>query len=266
MLARPDSDGYHAADSPRRSDFSRSRNARKAPTKNGGIIGERPPTPPPPHGNHYAMTAIAKSRINYRGARFLTSAPTLKECPPDSGTEVAFAGRSNAGKSSAINTLTGNGKLARTSKTPGRTQLLNFFDLGDDHRLVDLPGYGFAKVPLAVKEQWQRHLEHYLQARTSLRGLVLLMDIRHPLQAFDLQLLAWAQASAMPTHVLLTKSDKLKFGAAKGTLLEVRKALQNKGQVSIQLFSATNAVGLEELQARLDDWLLGEGGDTPVAQ
>lgn len=211
------------------------------------------------------MTIPAKSRINYRGARFLISAPTLRECPPDTGTEVAFAGRSNAGKSSAINTLTGNGKLARTSKTPGRTQLLNFFDLGDDHRLVDLPGYGFAKVPLAVKEQWQRHLEHYLQARQALRGLVILMDIRHPLQPFDLQLLDWATAAAMPVHVLLTKTDKLKFGAAKAILLDVRKALKSRPKLTVQLFSATAATGLEELQQTLDDWLLGPADSVETA-
>ncbi len=211
------------------------------------------------------MKPLEKSRINYRGASFLTSAPTLRECPPDTGTEVAFAGRSNAGKSSAINTLTGNGKLARTSKTPGRTQLLNFFDLGDDHRLVDLPGYGFAKVPVSVKLQWQKHLEHYLQARTALRGLVLLMDIRHPLQPFDLQLLQWAKASAMPVHILLTKADKLNFGTAKTALLEVRKALHNEDQVTLQLFSATAQTGLEELQRQLDFWLLG-AAETPATE
>jgi GTP-binding protein len=202
------------------------------------------------------MNSPVKSRINYRNARFLISAPTLRECPSDSGAEVAFAGRSNAGKSSAINTLTDNSKLARTSKTPGRTQLLNFFDLGEDQRLVDLPGYGFAKVPIAVKEQWQRHLEHYLQARTSLRGLILLMDIRHPLQAFDLQLLEWTQACAMPVHVLLTKADKLTYGAGKTVLLEVRKALKDRENLTLQLFSATAQTGLQELQQRLDDWLL----------
>ncbi len=210
------------------------------------------------------MIISAKTHINYRSARFLTSAPTLRECPPDTGSEVAFAGRSNAGKSSAINALTGNGRLARTSKTPGRTQLLNFFDLGDDHRLVDLPGYGFAKVPLAVKEQWQRHLEHYLQARQSLRGLILLMDIRHPLQAFDLQLLDWTQSCGMPVHILLTKSDKLKFGAAKTALLDVRKALKNRETVTLQLFSATAGTGLEELQAQLDQWLLAEAAGAPT--
>jgi GTP-binding protein len=204
------------------------------------------------------MNPPEKSTINYRGAHFLISAPTLRECPPDEGAEVAFAGRSNAGKSSAINALTGNHKLARTSKTPGRTQLLNFFALGELHRLVDLPGYGFAKVPLAVKEAWQRHLEAYLSKRASLRGLVLLMDIRHPLQPFDLQLLDWATHSAMPVHVLLTKADKLAFGASKTALLNVQQALAAKKipDVTVQLFSALNNRGLEELQQQLDRWLL----------
>jgi GTP-binding protein len=201
------------------------------------------------------MNPGPKSAPNYRAARFLTSAPTLRECPPDIGAEVAFAGRSNAGKSSAINALTGNGKLARTSKTPGRTQLLNFFEISAAQRLVDLPGYGFAKVPIAMKVQWQKHLEHYLQARRSLRGLVLLMDIRHPLQDFDRQLLSWAGKSTMPVHILLTKADKLNFGAAKTALLGVCKELRGQESTSIQLFSATTQAGLEELQTRLGEWL-----------
>jgi len=200
-----------------------------------------------------------RSRLDYQRAAFLKSAPTLRECPPDNGAEVAFAGRSNAGKSSAINALTDNHKLARTSKTPGRTQLLNFFSIDDEHRLVDLPGYGFAKVPLAVKQAWQRHLEDYLSRRQCLRGLILLMDIRHPLQPFDQQLLEWAQHSAMPVHVLLTKADKLNFGSAKSTLLQVQKQIADgEGRVTAQLFSALNRTGLEQLQEQLDHWLLAE--------
>ncbi|MDB6061897.1 MAG: YihA family ribosome biosis GTP-binding protein [Verrucomicrobiaceae bacterium] len=198
--------------------------------------------------------------IDYRRARFLKSAPTLRECPPDSGAEVAFAGRSNAGKSSAINALTDNHKLARTSKTPGRTQLLNFFELDDLHRLVDLPGYGFAKVPLAVKQEWQRHLEKYLSDRASLRGLILLMDVRHPLQPFDTLLLDWAAQCKMPTHILLTKADKLNFGTAKTALLGIEKALKGRRGLTAtaQLFSSLNKMGLEELQQRLNSWLLQE--------
>lgn len=205
-----------------------------------------------------------KPALDYRRAQFLKSAPTLRECPPDNGAEVAFAGRSNAGKSSAINALTGNSKLARTSKTPGRTQLLNFFVLDDRHRLVDLPGYGFAKVPIALKNEWQKHLDEYLSARQSLRGLVLLMDIRHPLQDFDRMLLDWAARSAMPVHVLLTKADKLPFGAAKNALLQTQKALTalHGLQTSVQLFSAHKRQGLDELQQQLDHWLLGGNADT----
>ncbi|MCW4151962.1 ribosome biogenesis GTP-binding protein YihA/YsxC [Halomonas sp. 18H] len=198
------------------------------------------------------------SRLNYQAARFLTSAPTLAKCPSDTGAEVAFAGRSNAGKSSAINVMTRQKALARTSKTPGRTQLINFFTLGDDteRRLVDLPGYGFAKVPDAVKMEWQRHLSDYLQRRTSLRGLVLLMDVRHPLTEFDQTMLGWADEQDMPVHILLTKADKLKSGAAKNALQQVRSQLREwEDLVSIQLFSSLKKQGIEELHSRLDDWL-----------
>ncbi|PMR68077.1 ribosome biogenesis GTP-binding protein YihA/YsxC [Halomonas heilongjiangensis] len=200
-------------------------------------------------------------RLNYQTARFLTSAPTLAACPPDSGAEVAFAGRSNAGKSSAINALTRQKALARTSKTPGRTQLINFFTLGDDteRRLVDLPGYGFAKVPESVKLEWQRHLSDYLQRRGSLRGLVLVMDVRHPLSEFDQTLLGWADDKEMPVHILLTKADKLKSGAAKGALHQVRSRLREwEDLVSIQLFSSLKGQGIEEAHRRLDRWLLGD--------
>ncbi|HSH12372.1 MAG TPA: ribosome biogenesis GTP-binding protein YihA/YsxC [Desulfurivibrionaceae bacterium] len=198
------------------------------------------------------------SRLHYPNARFLISAPTLATCPPDTGNEVAFAGRSNAGKSSAINALTHQKALARTSKTPGRTQLINFFSLGDDleHRLVDLPGYGFAKVPEAVKREWQHHLSDYLRHRGSLRGLVLVMDVRHPLSEFDQTLLGWADDKAMPVHILLTKADKLKSGAAKNALHQVRSRLREwEDLVSLQLFSALKHQGIDEAHARLDLWL-----------
>ncbi len=193
---------------------------------------------------------------DYRRACFLTSAAKLHQCPADEGWEVAFAGRSNAGKSSAINSLTGNKKLAKTSRTPGRTQLINFFELSDSQRLVDLPGYGFAKVPLAVKREWTKTLEHYLQRRESLRGLVLLMDIRHPMQEFDTQMLDWSLAAGMPVHILLTKADKLKRGAAGNTLLAVRRELEPYAEMaSVQLFSALKHEGHAELKAVLDAWL-----------
>ncbi len=193
---------------------------------------------------------------NYRRAQFMTSASKLSQCPPDEGWEVAFAGRSNAGKSSAINSLTGNKKLAKTSRTPGRTQLLNFFSISDTQRLVDLPGYGYAKVPLAIKREWTRQLEHYLQHRQSLRGLILLMDVRRPLQAFDQQMLTWALEASMPVHILLTKADKLKRGPAGNTLLRVRSELAPYRQLaSVQLFSALQHSGHAELIAVLDAWL-----------
>ena len=197
-----------------------------------------------------------KDAPNYRRATFLTSASRLVECPRDEGFEVAFAGRSNAGKSSAINSLTRNGKLARTSRTPGRTQLINFFAVGDDQRLVDLPGYGYAKVARKTREAWNRELEAYLRERRSLRGLILLTDSRHPLQDFDQQMIAWASAAGMPVHLLLTKADKLSRGAAKQTLMQVQGKLAHLAElVSAQLYSATKHVGHEELTAVLDRWL-----------
>ncbi|ANF56750.1 ribosome biogenesis GTP-binding protein YihA/YsxC [Halotalea alkalilenta] len=197
--------------------------------------------------------------LNYRAARFLISAPTLATCPEDSGAEVAFAGRSNAGKSSAINTLTGQKALARTSKTPGRTQLINFFALDDERRLVDLPGYGFAKVPESVKLEWQRHLADYLQHRQALKGVVLLMDVRHPLTEFDQMMLGWAEQAGLPLHLLLTKADKLKRGAATNALRQVERALAGRTeQVEVQLFSSLARQGLDTLEARLNGWLRGD--------
>ncbi|MCC5881873.1 MAG: YihA family ribosome biogenesis GTP-binding protein [Halomonas sp.] len=198
------------------------------------------------------------TQLNYQTARFLTSAPTLAQCPSDDGAEVAFAGRSNAGKSSAINTLTRQKALARTSRTPGRTQLINFFTLGDDttRRLVDLPGYGYAKVPEAVKLEWQRHLADYLRGRRSLRGVVLVMDVRHPLTEFDQTMLGWADDQNMPVHILLTKADKLKSGAAKSALQQVRSRLREwEDLVTLQLFSSLKREGVDEASARLDQWL-----------
>lgn len=189
-------------------------------------------------------------------ASFIKSAAKVEQCPPDEGLEVAFAGRSNAGKSSALNTLT-HARLARTSKTPGRTQLLNFFRLNDNCRLVDLPGYGYAKVPIPLKEHWQHHLEAYLGSRHSLAGVVLLMDVRHPLTEFDRMMLDWAKASRLPLHILLTKADKLTFGAARNTLLGVQKDIRQQwGEVaSVQLFSAPKRQGIEDAHAVLTRWL-----------
>ena len=192
----------------------------------------------------------------YHQAYFLTSAAKLHQAPADSGYEVAFAGRSNAGKSSAINTLCQQKSLARTSKTPGRTQLLNFFSLDDTHRLVDLPGYGYAKVSEAVKREWQTELAHYLEQRKSLKGVILLIDIRHPMKAFDLQMLEWSGEIGLPVHILLTKSDKLKRGAAANSMLQMKKALKSleNPNISIQLFSAIKKQGIDEVHAQLDRW------------
>ncbi|MCE3251439.1 MAG: YihA family ribosome biosis GTP-binding protein, partial [Cellvibrio sp.] len=180
------------------------------------------------------------TEIVFTKAYFTKSAPSIRECPPETGYEVAFAGRSNAGKSSAINALT-NQKLARTSKTPGRTQLINFFNLSDNQRLVDLPGYGYAKVSRDQKEKWQRDLSEYLQKRQCLQGLILLMDIRHPLQEFDTTMLNWAIKGNMPIHILLTKADKLSRMQANNSLFAVQKQLKQAKLdqlVSIQCFSA----------------------------
>jgi GTP-binding protein len=198
----------------------------------------------------------ATETINFRKAAFLQSASAIENAPNDFGSEVAFAGRSNSGKSSAINTLTHQGKLARTSRTPGRTQLINFFSLSDHQRLVDLPGYGFAKVPLAVKKKWNQQLERYLQYRESLRGLVMLMDIRHPLTEPDRQMLGWAVTASMPVHILLTKADKIKRGPAQRTLLSVREELSTQSDlISVQLFSSLKRQGVDTLGRQLNNWL-----------
>lgn len=191
----------------------------------------------------------------YHRARFVTSAARLCQAPPDQGFEVAFAGRSNAGKSSAINALTQQSQLARTSKTPGRTQLLNFFTLDTQRRLVDLPGYGYAQVPEAVKQQWQREMTAYLTGRKSLRGVVLLMDIRHPLKEFDQQMVQLSEQIPLPLHILLTKADKLKWGAANQSLMQLRNQLKERHErISLQLFSALKRQGITELHALLDEW------------
>jgi len=210
------------------------------------------------------------SEINFHKAVFLQSAPSIRECPPESGVEVAFAGRSNAGKSSAINALTNNHKLARVSKTPGRTQLINFFGLSDDQRLVDLPGYGYAKVSRDMKEQWQRYLSEYLRERRCLRGLILLMDIRHPLQEFDTTMLKWARSAKMPVHILLTKADKLSRGQAGNMLMSVKKDLKSWGMadlVSVQCYSSLKNTGVDNLKTKLQEWLnLDEITETPNAE
>ncbi|MGH1460552.1 MAG: ribosome biogenesis GTP-binding protein YihA/YsxC [Neptuniibacter sp.] len=207
--------------------------------------------------------------IHFNSARFNKSAAKLHQCPTDSGAEVAFAGRSNAGKSSAINTLTRNHKLARTSKTPGRTQLINFFDLNiEDIRLVDLPGYGYAKVPVEMKIHWQKHLGEYLQKRQCLQGVVLVMDIRHPMKEFDEMMVGWCLETGMPLHVLLTKADKLKKGPAQSTKLKLNQQLKSVlgDNVSVQVFSALKKQGVDTLEDKLNQWLLPEEGGHSEAE
>ena len=191
----------------------------------------------------------------FQRATFLTSAAQIAQCPPDAGREIAFAGRSNAGKSTALNAICGLRKLARTSNTPGRTQLLNFFALDDGQRLVDLPGYGYAKVAKTQRDSWGRLVEDYVHARRSLAGVVLLMDVRHPLKPQDTQLIEWLGALGMPVHVLLTKADKLTRSQAALALAAVRKALTHYAHLSVQLFSATKGQGVEEARAVLEAWL-----------
>ena len=186
----------------------------------------------------YPVTSTTCEPQLLRKAEYHCAAHHRRAWMEDAGAEVAFAGRSNVGKSSAINRLTSQRTLARTSKTPGRTQLLNFFQLDEERRLVDLPGYGYAKVAKSTRNEWQQHLDHYLSERQALVGLVLMMDIRHPLKDFDLLMLEWSAQANMPIHILMTKADKLKFGAAKSTLLQVKKQLKDHpAPLSLQLFS-----------------------------
>lgn len=192
--------------------------------------------------------------FRFSGIEFLKSAPTLAQCPPDKGIEVAFVGRSNAGKSSALNAITGKHALARTSKTPGRTQLMNFFEIDSDRRLVDLPGYGFAKVPTRVQKEIENFLSAYLNDRQCLQGLVLLMDIRHPLMPSDQRLIDFVQEQKLPVHILLTKCDKLKRGASQDTLLKTRRALSGYENITVQTFSALHPFGIQEAHLKLDEW------------
>lgn len=200
----------------------------------------------------------------FQNAVFHISAHKLSDLPPPVGIEVAFAGRSNAGKSSALNTLANHNRLAYVSKQPGRTQLINFFALGHDRFLVDLPGYGYAKVPAAMKAHWQMTLSAYLSHRTALFGLVLVMDCRHPLTPLDRQMLDWFCPSGKPVHVLLTKSDKLSRNAANQTLQSVRKELNATwGNCTVQLFSSLKKQGVEEAESMIGKWLFTPENNIP---
>ena len=197
-------------------------------------------------------------------SRFISSAWQPHQFPADEGAEVAFAGRSNAGKSSALNAIAGRKDLARTSKTPGRTQLINFFGLDGAQRLVDLPGYGFAKVPERIKQHWRELLTRYVEARASLRGLVIVMDARHPLTDFDVQMLDWSRANGLATHILLTKADKLSRSEANTVLKQVRA--QVEGVATVQLFSAVAKTGVDDARREVLTMLRSDAKKSPVAR
>jgi GTP-binding protein len=195
----------------------------------------------------------------YADASFLTSAHKPAQFVADRGREVAFAGRSNAGKSSAINAILGRHGLARTSKTPGRTQLVNFFAVGEERRVTDLPGYGYARVPEAVRRHWGKLMDSYFRERRSLAGLFLVMDVRHPLTEFDRAMLGWAGEAGCPVHILLTKADKLSRGAGASALQAVRRAIGEAA--GVQLFSALKGTGVAAARTVLDGMLAGAGPD-----
>lgn len=198
---------------------------------------------------------LKKNNYNYRLARFVISAPDIRHLPSAQGMEVAFAGRSNAGKSSALNALTQQKHLAKISKTPGRTQLINLFEVTEGIRLVDLPGYGYAAVPLKIKIKWQKALNEYLKKRHCLRGLVIFMDIRHPLKDLDQQMITWAVSTNIPIYLLLTKVDKLSNAASKIQLDMVREAiLPFMGDIEVDIFSSLKRIGIDKLQNKLNDW------------
>jgi GTP-binding protein len=208
------------------------------------------------------MTSAAHNP--FAQARFLISCADLQQLPRDEQPEIAFAGRSNAGKSSALNAICTHKQLARVSKTPGRTQLINLFEIPGIGRFADLPGYGYAEVPAAMRKGWGKLIGSYVDVRTNLRGIILIMDIRHPMTDFDLQMLAWAQQAVRPCHILLTKADKLGFGAAKTQLLKVRKELEQYPQrPTVQLFSAHARTGLEEANDAILG-LMGHAAATPA--
>ena len=201
------------------------------------------------------MTKITKfNQLDFRQTKFLLSAPNIYNMPTDEGLEIAFAGRSNAGKSSALNAITDQKNLARSSKTPGRTQLINIFQVNNHLSLIDLPGYGFAEVPLAVKQEWQKSLGEYMQQRKSMKGIVILMDIRHPLKPLDKQLIDWSLESNLNILILLTKADKLKRGAQKNQLLRVKNDLPKNKAINIVPFSALKKQGIEESINILNSW------------
>ena len=213
------------------------------------------------------MKSAASEPTPLRAAHYLRSVHSPAQLPPDQGREIAIAGRSNAGKSSAINAICDQGKLARTSRTPGRTQQLNYFEVLPERFLVDLPGYGYAKVPADLRAHWQEFINVYFRSRQALCGLVVVMDIRHPLREFDRQMLDYAAARDLPAHCLLTKADKLGRGQQGKALQETRRDLARAygDSISVQLFSAETKAGVEEARAVLERWLDLGSAPAPAA-
>ena len=209
---------------------------------------------------------LSSSVIHLSKATFTISAPDITHLGDDTGIEVAFAGRSNAGKSSALNTLTNQRGLARISKTPGRTQMINVFEIAENKRLIDLPGYGFAQVPLAMKKKWQKALGEYLEKRDSLKGIVILMDIRHPLKDLDMDLIRWAAEGDLPVLALLTKSDKLSQGKRSSEVIKVQNSLKAlNANITVQAFSSLKRTGVEQADEIICNWLSPENNMEEMA-
>ena len=209
---------------------------------------------------------MSSSVIHLSKATFTISAPDITHLGDDTGIEVAFAGRSNAGKSSALNTLTNQRGLARISKTPGRTQMINVFEIAENKRLIDLPGYGFAQVPLAMKKKWQKALGEYLEKRDSLKGIVILMDIRHPLKDLDMDLIRWAAEGDLPVLALLTKSDKLSQGKRSSEVIKVQNSLKAlNANITVQAFSSLKRTGVEQADEIICNWLSPENNMEEMA-
>lgn len=205
-------------------------------------------------------------KLNFHQIEFITSAAKLEQLPADTGIEVAFAGRSNAGKSSTLNALANRRQLARSSRTPGRTQLINLFSIGEDRRLVDLPGYGYAQVSEEIKDRWQKTLGQYLQQRECLKGLILVTDIRQAFNPLDQQMLEWASECQLPLHLLLNKADKLKR-SQQSIAFRQAKAIMHKDYAdlhSVQLFSASKKIGVELVHQKLNQWFYPDSSENPV--
>ncbi len=199
---------------------------------------------------------MTNKNCNYYQTKFITSAPDIRYLPNDYGIEIAFIGRSNVGKSSALNALTQQKKLAYTSKKPGRTQLINLFEIADGIKLVDLPGYGYAKVLGSIKQKWQQTLSEYLQKRKCLKGLIILMDIRHSLKNMDIKIIEWSVWMNIPIFVLLTKADKISYNKQKYEVIEVRNRLKGlSNSIEVQIFSSLKNIGVDKLQLKLEEWI-----------